>query len=183
MLTLIIIFYLSRNFNFSLLEIICVQNLKEHCCAKLHEVVTLKKWLNKNSSNSSSELDDKSNVSITQNHSTGSSVADADYISWLVSSILVFIYIFQRPPLNSLLCMLLQSEHPSALSSFREIMNTARGKSIVVFLDYDGTLSPIVSDPDRAFMSNPVHETLFVAGLMAICILHLQITFTFNNDN
>ncbi|WOG92796.1 hypothetical protein DCAR_0312072 [Daucus carota subsp. sativus] len=51
-------------------------------------------------------------------------------------------------------------EHPSALSSFREIMNAARGKSIVVFLDYDGTLSPIVSDPDRAFMSNPMRSAV-----------------------
>lgn len=66
-----------------------------------------------------------------------------------------------------------QSEHPSALSSFKDIMNAARGKSIVVFLDYDGTLSPIVSDPDRAFMSNPVQFTIyFVSGLVAICLLH-----------
>lgn len=36
------------------------------------------------------------------------------------------------------------------------MMNNAKGKRIVVFLDYDGTLSPIVSDPDSAFMSDPV---------------------------
>ena len=30
-------------------------------------------------------------------------------------------------------------------------------KKIVVFLDYDGTLSPIVDDPDRAFMSPEVN--------------------------
>lgn len=30
------------------------------------------------------------------------------------------------------------------------------GKQIVVFLDYDGTLSPIVEDPDQAFMTNEV---------------------------
>ncbi|XP_030536132.1 probable trehalose-phosphate phosphatase 2 isoform X2 [Rhodamnia argentea] len=30
----------------------------------------------------------------------------------------------------------------------------AKGKRIVVFLDYDGTLSPIVNDPDLAFMSD-----------------------------
>ncbi|XP_015878197.1 probable trehalose-phosphate phosphatase C isoform X2 [Ziziphus jujuba] len=45
-------------------------------------------------------------------------------------------------------------EHPSALGSFDRMMKAAKGKRIVVFLDYDGTLSPIVDDPDRAFMSD-----------------------------
>ncbi|MCD9640450.1 hypothetical protein HAX54_025755 [Datura stramonium] len=45
-------------------------------------------------------------------------------------------------------------EHPSALSSFQEMMDAAKGKWVVVFLDYDGTLSPIVNDPERAFMSD-----------------------------
>ncbi|RZR94919.1 hypothetical protein BHM03_00023690 [Ensete ventricosum] len=34
----------------------------------------------------------------------------------------------------------------------------AKKKLVVVFLDYDGTLSPIVDDPDRAFMSDSVYE-------------------------
>ncbi|XP_063938483.1 probable trehalose-phosphate phosphatase G isoform X3 [Daucus carota subsp. sativus] len=42
---------------------------------------------------------------------------------------------------------------PSALFSFEKIVDYARDKKIVMFLDYDGTLSPIVDDPDRAFMS------------------------------
>ncbi|KAK8580321.1 hypothetical protein V6N13_143434 [Hibiscus sabdariffa] len=42
--------------------------------------------------------------------------------------------------------------HPSALSMFEQIVAASRGKQIVMFLDYDGTLSPIVEDPDRAFM-------------------------------
>ncbi|KAL3521620.1 hypothetical protein ACH5RR_019769 [Cinchona calisaya] len=46
-------------------------------------------------------------------------------------------------------------EHPSALRVFQGIKNLAEmGKQIVVFLDYDGTLTPIVDDPDRAFMSD-----------------------------
>lgn len=45
------------------------------------------------------------------------------------------------------------SKYPSALKSFGEIMNSAKNRRIVIFLDYDGTLSPIVDDPDRAFMS------------------------------
>ncbi|KAI5655664.1 hypothetical protein M9H77_32851 [Catharanthus roseus] len=44
-------------------------------------------------------------------------------------------------------------KYPSALSSFGKIMTRARNRKIVVFLDYDGTLAPIVDDPDRAFMS------------------------------
>ncbi|KAK6250712.1 hypothetical protein QUC31_008274 [Theobroma cacao] len=44
-------------------------------------------------------------------------------------------------------------KHPSALNSFDSIMKEAKGKKVVVFLDYDGTLSPIVEDPNKAFMS------------------------------
>ncbi|KAL0368812.1 UNVERIFIED_CONTAM: putative trehalose-phosphate phosphatase D [Sesamum calycinum] len=48
----------------------------------------------------------------------------------------------------------------SALSMFEEIMNASKGKQIVVFLDYDGTLSPIVEDPDRAFMTSEMREAV-----------------------
>lgn len=51
-------------------------------------------------------------------------------------------------------------EHPSALNSFQQIINHARNKKIVMFLDYDGTLSPIVNDPDRAFMSDEMRSTV-----------------------
>ncbi|MFS7896227.1 putative trehalose-phosphatase [Helianthus anomalus] len=34
------------------------------------------------------------------------------------------------------------------------IVNNAKGKRIALFLDYDGTLSSIVDNPDHAFMSN-----------------------------
>ncbi|KAK1264161.1 putative trehalose-phosphate phosphatase 6 [Acorus gramineus] len=46
--------------------------------------------------------------------------------------------------------------HPSALGMFEQITSASKGKQIVMFLDYDGTLSPIVEDPDRAFMSDAV---------------------------
>ncbi|XP_062154188.1 probable trehalose-phosphate phosphatase C isoform X1 [Alnus glutinosa] len=46
------------------------------------------------------------------------------------------------------------AEHPSALGSFDRMMKASKGKTIAVFLDYDGTLSHIVDDPDRAFMSD-----------------------------
>ncbi|KAL3613406.1 hypothetical protein CASFOL_042669 [Castilleja foliolosa] len=51
-------------------------------------------------------------------------------------------------------------QHPSALDMFEQITNASKGKQIVMFLDYDGTLSPIVEDPDRAFMSDPMRATV-----------------------
>ncbi|GMH00131.1 hypothetical protein Nepgr_001970 [Nepenthes gracilis] len=50
--------------------------------------------------------------------------------------------------------------HPSALEMFEKIMNESKGKQIVMFLDYDGTLSPIVEDPDRAFMSDEMRAAV-----------------------
>ncbi|KAJ6340592.1 hypothetical protein OIU77_008369 [Salix suchowensis] len=60
---------------------------------------------------------------------------DANYSSWMV-------------------------DHPSALTSFDKMMKDAKGKKIVVFLDYDGTLSPIVNHPDRAFMSDEMRAAV-----------------------
>uniref|UniRef100_A0A7N0UM15 Trehalose 6-phosphate phosphatase n=1 Tax=Kalanchoe fedtschenkoi TaxID=63787 RepID=A0A7N0UM15_KALFE len=57
------------------------------------------------------------------------SISDArDYTSWMLS-------------------------HPSALVKFEQIKKASEGKQIILFMDYDGTLSPIVEDPDKAFMS------------------------------
>ncbi|KAL5075553.1 hypothetical protein RYX36_014537 [Vicia faba] len=50
--------------------------------------------------------------------------------------------------------------HPSALSSFDKLMKGVNEKRIVVFLDYDGTLSPIVNNPDRAFMSDEMRAAV-----------------------
>ncbi|KAK8705495.1 hypothetical protein V6N13_049097 [Hibiscus sabdariffa] len=50
--------------------------------------------------------------------------------------------------------------HPSALSMFEQIMAASKGKQIVMFLDYDGTLSPIVEDPDQAFMSGEMRAAV-----------------------
>ncbi|KAM0006707.1 putative trehalose-phosphatase [Helianthus debilis subsp. tardiflorus] len=49
---------------------------------------------------------------------------------------------------------------PPALEVFDEITNASKGKQIVMFLDYDGTLSPIVDDPDRAYMSDAMRATV-----------------------
>ncbi|CAN1264848.1 Probable trehalose-phosphate phosphatase E [Linum perenne] len=49
---------------------------------------------------------------------------------------------------------------PNALHSFNEILQSFKGKIIVMFLDYDGTLSPIVNNPDEAFMSEKMRDTV-----------------------
>jgi hypothetical protein len=54
----------------------------------------------------------------------------------------------------------LQEKHPSALAQFESLLAAIKGKQIVMFLDYDGTLSPIVEDPDRAVMSEEVSSNL-----------------------
>ncbi|KAF5960526.1 hypothetical protein HYC85_001735 [Camellia sinensis] len=58
-----------------------------------------------------------------------------------------------------------QLRHPSALEMFEQITNASKGKQIVMFLDYDGTLSPIVEDPDRAYMSDAVYSFVQLAEL------------------
>ncbi|XP_015582969.1 probable trehalose-phosphate phosphatase G isoform X2 [Ricinus communis] len=51
-------------------------------------------------------------------------------------------------------------KYPSALNSFEQITNFAKNKKIAMFLDYDGTLSPIVDDPDQALMSDDMRSAV-----------------------
>ncbi|MCL7032636.1 hypothetical protein MKW94_015451 [Papaver nudicaule] len=66
---------------------------------------------------------------MTKESSTVSDENEVEYSSWLL-------------------------KYPSALASFDRITLHAKDKRIALFLDYDGTLSPIVDNPDRAFMSD-----------------------------
>lgn len=50
---------------------------------------------------------------------------------------------------------------PSALDEFERISRQAGGKRIAVFLDYDGTLSPIVETPDKALMQEDMRDAVF----------------------
>lgn len=51
-------------------------------------------------------------------------------------------------------------KYPSALYCFGQIVKHASNKKIAIFLDYDGTLSPIVDDPDRALMSDATRSAV-----------------------
>uniref|UniRef100_A0A061R3J9 Trehalose 6-phosphate phosphatase n=1 Tax=Tetraselmis sp. GSL018 TaxID=582737 RepID=A0A061R3J9_9CHLO len=50
--------------------------------------------------------------------------------------------------------------YPSILDDFDTFCRAAHGKRLAVFLDYDGTLTPIVNNPDEAFMSDEMRESV-----------------------
>jgi len=56
---------------------------------------------------------------------------------------------------------------PSALESRDEILAEARGRRFAFFLDYDGTLTPIVETPDQALL--PPETRRLIAGLAVLC--------------
>ncbi|XP_009764517.1 probable trehalose-phosphate phosphatase 6 [Nicotiana sylvestris] len=51
-------------------------------------------------------------------------------------------------------------EHPSALDKLEQMMSITKGRKIVIFLDYDGTLSDIVPNPEEAFMTHKMRRVL-----------------------
>ena len=61
-------------------------------------------------------------------------------------------------------------------------MDASKGKQIVMFLDYDGTLSPIVDDPDRAFMSNSVSLFCFQVPIASFIFLAAKIFCLFGHQ-
>jgi trehalose-phosphatase len=59
---------------------------------------------------------------------------------------------------------------PSALENVQEI--TRSGDRLAVFLDYDGTLTPIVSHPEDAWLSDSMRQTLrSLAARLPVAIL------------
>lgn len=61
---------------------------------------------------------------------------------------------------------------PSAIDSWGEIRSQVSGKKLAVFLDYDGTLTPIVEDPARAILSEEMRSTVSaLAGLCTVAII------------
>jgi trehalose-phosphatase len=55
---------------------------------------------------------------------------------------------------------------PSALEHVQEIAG-AGDRSLAIFLDYDGTLTPIVSHPEKAFLSDSTRQTLRALAMQA----------------
>ncbi len=49
---------------------------------------------------------------------------------------------------------------PSALTSFSDIKNKINGRQVALFLDYDGTLTPIASHPENAHLTEDMREIL-----------------------
>lgn len=47
----------------------------------------------------------------------------------------------------------MQSDHPNVLENFDELKKLAKGRVLTLFMDYDGTLTPIVNNPDHAYLS------------------------------
>ncbi|HEY2681763.1 MAG TPA: trehalose-phosphatase [Candidatus Udaeobacter sp.] len=61
---------------------------------------------------------------------------------------------------------------PSALDLIQEMTARAGGKRPAVFLDYDGTLTPIVSHPEDAWLSESMRQTLrSLASRVPVAIL------------
>ena len=56
---------------------------------------------------------------------------------------------------------------PSAIEAFEEILSVLGPSKPVVFLDFDGTLAPIVPTPDQARMSDAMHQR--VEALSRLC--------------
>ena len=57
---------------------------------------------------------------------------------------------------------------PSALAHSADIRNRLAGKRAAVFLDYDGTLTPIAARPELAIMTPEMRET--VRELASVCV-------------
>ena len=64
------------------------------------------------------------------------------------------------------------SELPSGLAARSEIVDRVRAKQLAMFLDYDGTLTPIVSQPENALLSDEMRAVLReLAGLCTVTVV------------
>lgn len=61
---------------------------------------------------------------------------------------------------------------PNALSDFDTILKTIKGRQPLLILDYDGTLSPIVPDPDKAVLSEEMKQALIkLANVTPVAVI------------
>jgi len=67
----------------------------------------------------------------------------------------------------------LSISHANALENFSELQAHFQDRRLVVFLDYDGTLTPIVSDPASALLAPAMRDTInklrekFITGVIS----------------
>ncbi|KAF3634604.1 hypothetical protein FXO38_25049 [Capsicum annuum] len=94
------------------------------------------------------------------NIDVSSNDADVTKLSWMVCQ---YFYRMHTGLFISVLTKVLTLFFPIQVSIssqlLQQIMRQVMNKYIVIFLDYNGTGSPISDDPDHAFMSNKVNET------------------------
>jgi len=62
-------------------------------------------------------------------------------------------------------------EYPSLHTKFSLFKDATQGKKLAVFLDYDGTLTPIVKDPDMAIMSEETRASVKVVATNFPCAI------------
>jgi trehalose 6-phosphate phosphatase len=61
---------------------------------------------------------------------------------------------------------------PSALDQMPDILTMIKNKKAALFLDYDGTLTPIVDDPESAFLSESMRQILVeLADLIPVAVI------------
>lgn len=53
----------------------------------------------------------------------------------------------------------MQAAHPCLLENFLDFLEATSQRRLAIFLDYDGTLTPIVKNPDRAYMSDQARSS------------------------
>uniref|UniRef100_A0A7S0V2J1 Trehalose 6-phosphate phosphatase n=1 Tax=Polytomella parva TaxID=51329 RepID=A0A7S0V2J1_9CHLO len=53
-----------------------------------------------------------------------------------------------------------RDQHPCILDNYQSFLELLKGKRLAVFLDYDGTLTPIVSNPENAHMSEEMRKVV-----------------------
>jgi len=65
-----------------------------------------------------------------------------------------------------------QDALPSALKDFKHFAERTKDKKIAVFLDYDGTLTPIVDDPDKAYLQKDMKNVLEkLADILPVAVI------------
>ncbi|KAL5070253.1 hypothetical protein RYX36_021140, partial [Vicia faba] len=91
-------------------------------------------------------------VRIVHHQNLNKRILVALIVSSALAGIFIFLLFFFLRRNRKLTISASKSRGTLALKLFDQILFSSKGKQIVFFLDYDGTLSPIVADPDKAFM-------------------------------